>query len=120
MSRLRIIVGPEAMLVERGGVKSSEAQLTDKDTPETVREIANRLWESIRREVSYRAWVGHRIAMAFQRAFTRVAIAHFGDVTFYAGPRDDLIAIKPWHDAVYREWASVPHGVAARLLRGSQ
>jgi len=112
----RIIVGPDAMLVERHGIRSESRAIGEHDGPEQVRAYGRELWEAIRPFVSWAVWTRHRLRMAMQRRWTR-CIIEATPGPFYPGPRPDLIAIKPWKEAAHGEWQSVPHGVAARLLR---
>jgi len=116
MSRLRIVVGPEAMFVERDGVRSEKVPLTATDGPKDVREKAAHLWQTIRRIVSFRIWARHRVNMAFQRSLAALLTA-MNFALWFPSPRPDLIAVKPWKSAAFGEWTSVPHGVAARVLR---
>lgn len=114
---LRIIFGPEAMFVERHGIRSETRPLTAKDGPAEVRAIARDLWETIRPFVSWAVWTRHRLLMAWQRRIAaRIAADWPGP--FHPGPRPDLIAQKLWNAAAYREWTLVHPGVAARLLGG--
>lgn len=115
--RKRIIVGPHAMRVECQGIKSNEIKISEADDTNTVRAKGQSLWQEIRPIVSWRRWSLHRMKMANQRLQASIISASWPG-PYYAGPRADLIAVKPWRKAVHGEWASVPHGVAARLLRG--
>lgn len=115
-TKLRIIVGPTAMYVERAGIKSEEQELTNAHTPADVRAAGQELWETIRPFVSWKVWIRHRVRMARQRRLTSL-IQGLYQSSFYPGPRPDLIATVPWKHAKLGEWFSVPHGVAARLQR---
>lgn len=115
-SCLHIIVGAEVMYVERNGVRSAEATLTEKDGPDEVRQKADELWQTIRRIVSHLVWVRHRLIMAGQRRGASHVALHWPG-PYFRGPRPDLIALRPWENAVYGQWTSLPHGVVHRLLR---
>jgi hypothetical protein len=112
--KLRIVVGPCAMYVERHGVRSETRALGDTDTPAGVRAIAADLWRTIRAPVAWAVWLRHRLTMAHQRRLAARIAAARPDLC-HPGPRPDLIAERPWKDARRGEWASLPHGVAARL-----
>ena len=112
-TRLRIIVGPEAVCVERHGVRSETIHLAENDGPEDVRKKGRELWATIRPLVSYKVWLRHRQRMAVQRL-----LASFVPVEWcHRGPRPDLLACKPWSVARHGEWTVLPHGVVARAVR---
>ena len=73
MTALRIIAGPEAMLVERAGVRSRTVPLTDADDGAAVRGKAAALWAEIRALVAWRIWLRHRMVTAAQRRASRAA-----------------------------------------------
>ena len=115
----RIIVGPTAMYVERHGIRSETIPLGEEDDPAAERAKGAALYATIKRLVEFYVWLRHRAVMAAQRRFA----AHVAGIRagrWFPGPRPDLISTKPWRDTRCREWTSVPHGVAARLLRSGR
>ena len=114
----RVLVGGHAMCVECHGIRSEQIEIGEQDTPEIVRKKGADLWQTIRHLVLWEVWVRHRLRTAQQRK-TAALVANKWPGPYYPGPRPDLIAQRPWTQAVIGQWASLPHGVVARLVRGS-
>lgn len=114
--RKRIVVGPDALFVERGGCRSQVVGLTNSDTPAHVLHKATTAYEGMKRLVAFRLWHRHIITMAAQRRQADLIRAqHRGPL--HAGPRPDLVATNEWRSAKAGEWDILPHGVVNRLLR---
>lgn len=115
----RIIAGPTDVIVERHGVRSASVAIDDNDGAADIRRIGAELWEDIRPLVSWAVWKRHRLTMAAQR---RIAAMFESDWPgpYFAGPRPDLVAQRPWEDASFGEWRSLPNGVVSHLLRSQR
>ena len=118
-AHLRIIVGPTDMRVESHGFSSRVVALSAQDDTPEIHGYARDLWAEIRHFVSWAVWLRHRLTMAALRRMVTFVQDNLPG-PYYPGPRPDLIAVKPWKQAAYGEWTSLPHGVVARLLRSSK
>jgi hypothetical protein len=116
-TKLRIICGPEAMFIERHGVRSREVRIGMPETPADLRSIGRELWAEISPFVIWSVWLRHRLRMAKQRKYAAF-IAMVDPEMRHPGPRPWHIARKPWAKAKHGEWTILPPGVVARLVRG--
>lgn len=117
---LRIIVGPTAMYVERHGIRSAVAPIGAEHGAADVRSIAQDLWQSIRRPVSWRVWLYHRLTMSRQRHAVAIVRRQWPADRYHPGPRPDLVAILPWKEVRWGHWASLPPGIVHRLIAATE
>ena len=112
----RIIVGPESMYVERRQFSSEIIAISASDGTAEIHKKAHDLYETIKPLVAWSVWIAHRDRMyQFRSMVARISDAWPGP--WFAGPGPGLVSTRPWRDAGFGEWMSLPRGVAQRLLR---
>jgi hypothetical protein len=104
------------MLIERNGIQSRKLMLDHSSSPTVVKSLAKHLENEIRRPCAFNAWVRHRSRMAAQRKLTAMVQQQMPG-PYYPGPLPEHIAVRPWREAKYGDWALLPRAIVARLLR---
>ena len=118
-SSRKIIVGAHQVQAVHHGIESKIYDIDETHDVSAVRDVGSELLQEIRPMVVSRLIDNHRRIMQHQRDVVDRIQALFGK-TWYQGPRPDLVSKQPWHDTRFGDWIMVPHGVAARLVRGSE
>ena len=118
-SSRKIIVGAYQVQAVHYGIESRICDIDETHDVAAVRDVGSELLQEIKPMVVSRLIDNHRRRMQHQRDVVDRIQAVYGK-TWYQGPRPDLVSKQPWHDTRFGDWIMVPHGVAARLVRGSE